>query len=116
MVNIATQLDNSYRIAVCHHNDEVSKNCHILGRLINCVKFCGLFELALRGKDESEGSSYTGIFYGLFHLVALLFKERLKTATVFMLHTVITSDDLFVTRFNLYVHITPMFSITLTCK
>lgn len=46
-VNISTQLDDSYRIAVRRHNDEVSKNRHILGRLIDCVKFCGLFELAL---------------------------------------------------------------------
>ncbi|ROL49986.1 Zinc finger MYM-type protein 1 [Anabarilius grahami] len=69
-VNIATQLDDSYRIAVRRHNDEVSKNRHILGRLIDCVKFCGLFELALRGKDESEGSSHAGIFRGLVDLVA----------------------------------------------
>lgn len=85
-VNIATQLDDSYRIAVRRHNDEVSKNRHILGRLIDCVKFCGLFELALRGKDESEGSSHAGIFRGLVNLVASLdevFEEHLKTATVF---------------------------------
>ncbi|XP_063745024.1 zinc finger MYM-type protein 1-like [Eleginops maclovinus] len=85
-VNIATQLDESYRIAVRRHNDEVSKNRHILGRLIDCVKFCGVFELALRGKDESEGSSNAGIFRGLVDLVASLdevFEEHLRTATVF---------------------------------
>ena len=68
------------------HNDEVSKNRHILGRLIDCVKFCGVFELALRGKDESEGSSNPGIFRGLVDLVASLdevFEEHLRTATVF---------------------------------
>ena len=31
-VNIATQLDESYRLAVRHHNNEVSKNRHILAR------------------------------------------------------------------------------------
>uniref|UniRef100_UPI003AAA4C33 uncharacterized protein n=1 Tax=Centroberyx gerrardi TaxID=166262 RepID=UPI003AAA4C33 len=85
-VNIATQLDESYRIAVRRHNDEVSKNRHILARLIDCVKFCGVFELALRGKDESEGSSNPGIFHGLVNLVASLdevFEEHLKNATVF---------------------------------
>ena len=34
-VNIATQLDESYRLVVRHHNDEVSKNRHILARLID---------------------------------------------------------------------------------
>lgn len=85
-VNIATQLDESYRLAVRRHNDEVSKNRHILARLIDCVKFCGVFELALRGKDESEGSNNPGIFRGLVDLVASLdeaFEEHLKTATVF---------------------------------
>ncbi len=84
-VNIATQLDESYRIAVRRHNDEVSKNRHILGRLIDCVKFCGMFELALRVKDESEGSSNPD-FCGLVDLVSSLdevFEEHLRTATVF---------------------------------
>ena len=66
--------------------EEVSKSCHILARLIDCVKFCGVFELALRGKDETEGSSNPGIFRGLVDLVASLdevFEEHLKTATVF---------------------------------
>ena len=48
-VKIATQLDDGYRLALRRHNDEVSKNRHILGRLIDGVKFCSVFELALRG-------------------------------------------------------------------
>ena len=85
-VNIATQLDEGYRLAVRRHNDEVSKNRHILNRLIQCVKFCGVFELALRGKDETEGSKNPGIFLGLVDFVAQLdevFDEHLKNATVF---------------------------------
>ena len=38
-VNISTQLDESYRLAVRRHNDEVSKNRHILARLFDCVNF-----------------------------------------------------------------------------
>lgn len=61
-VDIATQLDESYRLAVRRHNDEVSKNRHILARLIDYVKFCGVFELTLRCKDESEGPNNPGVF------------------------------------------------------
>ena len=85
-MNIATQLDEGYRLAVRRHNDEVNKNRHILNRLIQCVKFCGVFDLALRGKDETEGSTNPGIFLGLVDLVAQLdevFDEHLKNATVF---------------------------------
>lgn len=45
------------------HNVEVSKDCHILASLIICVKFCGVFQSAFRGKDESEGSSNPGFFF-----------------------------------------------------
>ena len=48
-VNIATQLDEGYRLAVCRHNDEVSKNRHILNRLIQCVKFCVRIGFARQG-------------------------------------------------------------------
>ena len=59
---------------------------HLTQCLIDGVKFCGVFELALRGRDESEGSSNPGIFRGLVQLIASLdevFEEHLKTATVF---------------------------------
>uniref|UniRef100_A0A1A8LWI8 Si:ch211-240b21.2 n=1 Tax=Nothobranchius pienaari TaxID=704102 RepID=A0A1A8LWI8_9TELE len=71
-VNIAEELDSSYRLAVRSHNEEVGRNQHLLNRIIDCVKFCGVFELALRGKDESKGSKNAGIFRGLLDLVASL--------------------------------------------
>ena len=68
------------------HNEEVRKNRHILSRIIDCVKFCGAFELALRGHDESENSDNPGIFRVLVDVVASLdsaLKEHLESATVF---------------------------------
>ena len=68
------------------HNKEVDKNRHILSKIIDCVKFCGAFELALRGHDETASSNNPGIFRGLDDLVASLdgvLEEHLKTATVF---------------------------------
>ncbi|KAL1261516.1 hypothetical protein QQF64_006781 [Cirrhinus molitorella] len=62
------------------------KNRHILSRIIDCVKFCGAFELALRGHDESQSSDNPGIFRGLVDFVAALdgvLKEHLENATVF---------------------------------
>ncbi|RXN35740.1 zinc finger MYM-type 1-like protein [Labeo rohita] len=86
VVIIAQQLDEGYRIGIRRHNEEVTKNRHILSRIIDCVKFCGAFELALRGHDESEGSDNPGIFRGLVDFVASLdgvLKEHLENATVF---------------------------------
>ncbi|XP_008273895.1 zinc finger MYM-type protein 1-like [Stegastes partitus] len=85
-VSIAEQLDEGYRAGIRRHNEEVTKNRHILSRIIDCVKFCGAFELALRGYDESEGSVNPGIFCGLVDFVASLdgaLREHLETATVF---------------------------------
>ncbi|XP_030575216.1 uncharacterized protein LOC115772910 isoform X2 [Archocentrus centrarchus] len=85
-LSIAQQLDEGYRIAVRRHSEEVTENRHILSRIIDCVKFCGAFELALRGHDESKSSENPGIFRGLVDFVASLdgvLKEHLENATVF---------------------------------
>ncbi|XP_058629145.1 zinc finger MYM-type protein 1-like isoform X2 [Onychostoma macrolepis] len=85
-LSIAEQLDDGYRIGFRRHNEEVTKNRHILSRIIDCVKFCGAFELVLRGHDESETSDNPGIFRGLVDFVASLdgvLKEHLENATVF---------------------------------
>lgn len=50
-VNIAPQLDEGYRIGIRRNNKKVDKNRHILCKIIDCIKFCGAFELALRGHD-----------------------------------------------------------------
>lgn len=82
-VSVATQLDDSYRVEIRRHNDEVDKDRYILSKVIDCIKFCGAFELALRGHDESE---HSGVFRGLVDLVGSLDEavhEHLRTATVF---------------------------------
>ena len=50
--DIAEQLSKAYGDSIIQHNLEVKKNHHILSRIIDCIKFCGAFELALRGHDE----------------------------------------------------------------
>lgn len=73
-VDIRSQLDSAYRLRIQKLNEEVSKNRYILSKLIDAVKFCGAFELALRGHDESgtDTSNNPGIFRGLVNLMAEL--------------------------------------------
>lgn len=62
------------------------KNRYILSKIIDCIKFCGEFELSLRGHDESDTSINPGIFKGLVNFTATLdniFKEHLRSTTVF---------------------------------
>lgn len=85
-VNVAEQLDSAYRRSISVHNEKVLQNRYILNIIINCVRFCGAFELALRGHDESESSSNPGIFRGLINFSAELdvaLKTHLERATVF---------------------------------
>jgi hypothetical protein len=55
-VNILSQLNEGYRVSTQRHSELADKNMHILGMIINCIKFCGTQKLPLRGNDESETS------------------------------------------------------------
>lgn len=85
-IDIRLQLDSAYRKTVQDFNDNVSKNRYILSKIIDCIKFCGVFELALRGHDETESSENPGIFRGLIDFVSqldIIFKEHLQNSTAF---------------------------------
>ena len=84
--NIAEQLSKAYKESIIQHNLEVEKNRHILSRIIDCIKFCGTFDLALRGHNETLTSDNPGIFLGLVNFVAALYSvlsKHLESATVF---------------------------------
>ena len=66
---------------------KLEKTHHILPRIIDCIKFCGAFELALRGHDETLTSENPGVFLGLVNFTAALdsvLNQHLESATVFM--------------------------------
>lgn len=84
--NIMTQLSSAYRQNIISHNKQVDKNRYILNIIINCIRFCGAFELALRGHDETEESKNQGVFRGLINFSSQLdrdLKEHFDKATVF---------------------------------
>lgn len=85
-IDIREQLDSAYLRDKLKHNEQVEKNRHILRRLIMCVRFCGAFELALRGHDEKTSSENPGIYVGLVNLAAELdsvLSIHMKESTVF---------------------------------
>ncbi|KAK4875482.1 hypothetical protein RN001_011904 [Aquatica leii] len=84
--DIRQQLNSAYRMSIEKHNEEVKNNRYVLSKIINCVKFCGAFELALRGHDEGKHSLNPGVFKGLINFSAeldLALREHLQQATVF---------------------------------
>ncbi|XP_078530667.1 zinc finger MYM-type protein 1-like [Lissotriton helveticus] len=83
---IEHQINDAYHQTIQKHNEAVDRNRRILYKIIDCIRFCGAFELALQGYDESESSSEPGIFRGLVDLIASIDKEletHLASATVF---------------------------------
>ena len=85
-VNIAVCLSRAYQESIEKHNAQVEKNRYVLSRIIDCMKFCGAFELALRGHDESEHSDNPGIFLGLVDLISSIdsaVKEHIESSSVF---------------------------------
>jgi fructose/tagatose bisphosphate aldolase len=61
-VNIATQLRDAYRSSINKNNKEVRRNRDILSKTIDCMKFCGKFELPLCGHDENSDFANPGVF------------------------------------------------------
>ncbi|XP_078539195.1 zinc finger MYM-type protein 1-like [Lissotriton helveticus] len=72
---IEAHISDTYRRAIMKHNEAVDKNRRILSTLIDCIRFCGTFELVLQGHDESENSLNPGMFRGLVDLSASLDRE-----------------------------------------
>jgi hypothetical protein len=80
--NIQAQLDSAFWLDIQRHNAHVTKNRHILSKIIDCIKFCGAFELALHGHDSKN----PGVFLGLINFASEIDKtlqEHLQSDTVF---------------------------------
>ena len=96
-VNIATQLSRAYQESILKHNEQVERNRYILSKIIDCVKFCGAFELALRGHDETETSDNPGVFLGLINLISSvdsIVKEHIENNKVFKGTSKLIQNDL----------------------
>lgn len=63
---ISTAFDRS----IIDHNIKVDKNRAIVRHILECIVFCGQYELPLRGDDESASSENRGVFNGLIHFMA----------------------------------------------
>ncbi|KAL4098036.1 hypothetical protein QTP88_022708 [Uroleucon formosanum] len=84
--DIRQQLNSAFRLNIQKYNEQVKENQYILSKIIDCIRFCGAFELALRGHDETADSVNPGVFKGLINFTAELdyaLKTRLEKATVF---------------------------------
>jgi hypothetical protein len=84
--NIQAQLNSAYLAKFKEDNMKIANNRELLPRIIDCMRFCGAFELALRGHREGEDSSNPGIFLGLINFTAELdsaLKLDLDNSTVF---------------------------------
>jgi hypothetical protein len=80
--NIQAQLDSAFWLEIQRHNAHVTKNRHILSKIIDCIKFCGAFELALHGHDSKN----PGVFLGLINFASEIDKTlqgHLQSDTVF---------------------------------
>ena len=61
-VDIAQRLDTGHQLMIARHNEKVTQNRVILSKIIDCIKFCGKYELSLKGHDESSTSSSAEVF------------------------------------------------------
>lgn len=104
-VNIQEQLDTAFWQNIAVHNEKNAKNRLVLLKIIDAIKFCGMFELGLRGHDKTETSKNPGIFLGLINYTAELdktLKEHLESSTVFKGTSKEIQNDLLDCIFEVY--------------
>lgn len=104
-INIRTQLNSAYRNDLIKHNNQVDKNRYVLNKIINCIRFCGAFELALRGHDEKENSENRGIFKELVNFSAELdneLKVHIQSAKLFKGTSKTTQNELLKCMLDVY--------------
>ncbi|XP_066261533.1 zinc finger MYM-type protein 1-like [Euwallacea similis] len=70
-VDIKILLNSSLRAELLKQNEQVRQNRHDLDKIISSIRFCGAFELALRGQEASQNS-----FKELINFTDELFKEN----------------------------------------
>ena len=101
--NVMEELSVAARLGRSKHNMEVDKNRHVLSRIIDCIKFCGNFELSLRGRDEITNSDNPGVFLGLVKMTSemdSILKSHLETATVFKGTSNVIQNELLAIMFD----------------
>ncbi|KAE9522125.1 hypothetical protein AGLY_017469 [Aphis glycines] len=83
--DIRQQLSSAYRLSIKQYNETVAHNRYILSKIIDYIKFCGAFELALRGHNEKSDSVNPGIFRKLINFSSELdnkLKIHIEKSTV----------------------------------
>ena len=106
-VNILAAIDAGYRQSIVKHNELVDKNRHALSRIIDCLKFCGYHEIAIRGHDEVAGSANCGVFLVLVTHTADLdsaLRDYLDNNNVAKNTSSAIQNDLLSCMFEIYTH------------
>ena len=84
--NILSALDEGQKVSIERHNKKVKENLEVLDAIVKTILFCGHFELALRGHNETSTSQNRGIFRELIDFEAEknpILKEHLINNKVF---------------------------------
>lgn len=85
--DIKQQLSSADRLNIKQYNEKISLNRYILNKIVNCIKFCGAFELSLRGHDEKPNSENPGVFRGLINFSSELdtvLKCHIENSSVYL--------------------------------
>ena len=100
-------MDEGHAVSIRRHNMTVQRNRHVLGRLIDMLKFIGWHELSLRGHDERGGSSNRGVFLDIVEYTASrdsALRDHLDAATVSKGTSKNTQNDLLDSMYEIYLH------------
>ena len=99
-------MDAGHAVSIRLHNMTVQRTRHVLGRLIDMLKFIGCHELSLRGHDERAGFSNRGVFLDRVECTASpdsVLRDYLDAATVSKGTSKNTQNDLLDSMYEIYL-------------
>lgn len=105
-VNIAAQIESEHKISNQKHNELVTKNRHVLNRVIESLKFCATHELALRRHPETQEPANRGNFSDLLFLlgnVDTVLDDHLNSTSLFKYTSHIIQNELLDCMYLVYI-------------
>lgn len=103
---VISTTDSGHHQSVARHNELVDKNRHVLSRIIDCIKFCGIHESPLCGHDETVQLNNREVFLDLVEWAASLdniLDDHLKNSKVAKCTSKTIQNDLLDCMYDVYI-------------
>lgn len=90
-------MNSDYKVGIQRHNQEIDKNRYILDKIINCIQFCGKYNIPLKSHDKNINLIIKSIFLAVVELykdLDISLRSHFENSKVFKGTSKIIQNDL----------------------